>query len=1130
MSSLPNATCPMPAAAPREPIPGYVLRERLGAGGYGEVWKADAPGGLFKAVKIVFGHLSDARAARELKALERIKQIRHPMLLSLERIELVDEQLVVVTELADMSLRDRFNEHRRDGHCGIPRDELLQHLCDAADGLDYLFERHSLQHLDVKPENLLLVGGRVKVADFGLVKDLHDTNVSIVGGLTPLYAPPELFEGRPNRHSDQYSLAVMYQELLTGKPPFDGRTPAQIAIQQMQGAPDLALLPRLDQPVIARALSKNPDQRYHNCRALVDHLRDVAKKGSVRPRSIAATGVPAFPSKDGQSTTVATASVFANSGNRASELPLPNQIRVLPPLSVEGISSALRPTLFIGLGGTAIKLIAEIRERLTERQCDTPRVPCFRFLAVDTDADDLNRTVDGRHVHWGMGEWVHLPLRTGTEYRERSGRLLEWLGRRWLFNIPRSMKTEGIRPLGRLAFVDHCERVQSAIAQALHVMREEASVRISSESTQREVQANAPRVVIVGHVGGGTASGSIFDLACAARTEMARCQQPDCVELLLIHSTPRRSGARDLALANTLVHLRELCDMLQSPQGYPGEPNCGIPAFETSRVAPARIRLVHLGDDLDEFEYRDKVKCLGDYLARETAAPAADLLARLNTGTETARTYATIESLGLRSLTGELGALPRKIAAHVANQTMESWFSQPLPVSSGRKSSLAELDEILSSNVAVGDEVLVGVTSGVFRALKLDKEDLIAAVRNDAHQLLGEAPELYWNRIFDRVLDPATGHSRGADVALTIRRIVGHADASECQGSFLPLESQLLQVGGQLGEQRAGSLQQCLSRILDVHGPRVHSALELARSIRQRIGTVGDELQKEITLLNAQLTEGLQRATAADSTGKPTRGDNGTTRRREAWLAYARCEEHWAILRGVEAALLCVQAMADELLQQLTEFARRVRQIASLSVPLPEERDWSSDALELRDWALASVSQWVVAVDQQLDQRFLESGLRLSQLLTGSEKDWDGFSDTIQEVACRTVMTSILDRTLTSASDSDEIDHNASQLAMLVKNASPKLVASGGLQQWSIIASETDHALCELLQGELEAALGQRATCLTDVSGDLLVCCHMSAIPVENTIRGLLGDRDDLIEIADRLHARIDVEWSPIIG
>src|SRR5947209_8041487 len=139
-----------------EPIPGYRLVKKIGTGGYGEVWEANVPGGLTKAVKIIYGSKDDVRAGQELKALHRIREVRHPFLLSLERVEIIGDQVFIVTELADRSLADRFQECREAGLPGIPRDELLGYFRDAADALDYMNEHYDLQHLDIKPSNLLL--------------------------------------------------------------------------------------------------------------------------------------------------------------------------------------------------------------------------------------------------------------------------------------------------------------------------------------------------------------------------------------------------------------------------------------------------------------------------------------------------------------------------------------------------------------------------------------------------------------------------------------------------------------------------------------------------------------------------------------------------------------------------------------------------------------------------------------------------------------------------------------------------------------------------------------------------------------------------------------------------------------
>ncbi len=270
-------------AANAEPIPGYRLIEPLGSGGFGEVWKCEAPGGLFKAVKFVRGETdaihedSPPGAEQELWALQRVKSLRHPFLLGLDRVEYVEGELVIVMELADCSLYDLLVEYKAAGKPGVPRAELLRYFAEAAEALDMLNQEHGLQHLDVKPRNLFLLGRHVKVADFGLVISLAELSGNAphavqMGGGTPVYASPESFLGAITLFSDQYSLAVTYYELLVGAPPFAGKTFRQLALQHLQDEPELTRLPESDRAVVARALAKEPRQRFSSCLAFVRAL------------------------------------------------------------------------------------------------------------------------------------------------------------------------------------------------------------------------------------------------------------------------------------------------------------------------------------------------------------------------------------------------------------------------------------------------------------------------------------------------------------------------------------------------------------------------------------------------------------------------------------------------------------------------------------------------------------------------------------------------------------------------------------------------------------------------------------------------------------------------------------------
>jgi hypothetical protein len=122
---------------------------------------------------------------------------------------------------------------------------------------------------------------------------------TITAGITPMYAAPETFEGKASHFCDQYSLAIVYQELLTGRRPFDGKNPQQLLVQHVRGTPDLAPLPLADKPIVDKALAKQAGERYARCADFVRALRQAP--------DIAVTLAPATPLPD-QPTVVASAS------------------------------------------------------------------------------------------------------------------------------------------------------------------------------------------------------------------------------------------------------------------------------------------------------------------------------------------------------------------------------------------------------------------------------------------------------------------------------------------------------------------------------------------------------------------------------------------------------------------------------------------------------------------------------------------------------------------------------------------------------------------------------------------------------------------------------------------------------
>src|SRR3989441_763776 len=197
------------------------------------------------------------------------------------------------------SLRVRLTRHGE-----LPVNQAIRMLREIASALAYAHE-HGIVHRDIKPENVLLSGGSAMVTDFGVAKALSASSNAEHGGLTslgvalgtPAYMSPEQASADPSvdHRADIYSVGVLAYELLTGQPPFAGRTPQNLLAAHVTEAPEAitkrrASLPPALAALVMRCLEKRPADRPQSASEVVHALDDIttSRGGSRRWGAIAA--------------------------------------------------------------------------------------------------------------------------------------------------------------------------------------------------------------------------------------------------------------------------------------------------------------------------------------------------------------------------------------------------------------------------------------------------------------------------------------------------------------------------------------------------------------------------------------------------------------------------------------------------------------------------------------------------------------------------------------------------------------------------------------------------------------------------------------------------------------------------
>ncbi|HEU5100496.1 MAG TPA: protein kinase [Roseiflexaceae bacterium] len=265
--------------APRTPaLKGYQLRESIGAGGFGAVYRAVQPGvGRDVAVKFIRPeYASQPDFIRRFEAEAQIvARLEHPQIVPLyDYWRDPSGAYLVMRYVRGGNLQAALES----GPWPVERTTRLLEQIGAALAFAH---RHRVVHRDLKPANILLDGdGNAYLADFGIAKDMGMANAlgetqpgALIG--SPAYLSPEQLRDEPiTLRSDIYSLGVLLYEALTGAHPFGNLPPAERLYQQLHGhlpslrasCPDLS--PKLD-VVIQRATAKAPAERYPDVAAML---------------------------------------------------------------------------------------------------------------------------------------------------------------------------------------------------------------------------------------------------------------------------------------------------------------------------------------------------------------------------------------------------------------------------------------------------------------------------------------------------------------------------------------------------------------------------------------------------------------------------------------------------------------------------------------------------------------------------------------------------------------------------------------------------------------------------------------------------------------------------------------------
>ena len=248
------------------PLDGYTIEHALGRGGFGEVYYALSDSGRQVALKAVQNY-EDI----ELRGISHCMNLKSPHLVSIFDVRHNDrgDAFVIMEFVAGPSLRELLDESPE----GLGAEKAAWFVREMAKGLALLHDA-GVVHRDLKPHNVFVEDGYVKVGDYSLSKTMsssHRSGHTMTVG-TVHYMAPEISLGRYDKTVDIYALGVMLYEMLTGSPPFVGETMGEVLMKHMAGDIDVSGIEEPFASVVLKAMAQAPEDRYQSVDEMVEAL------------------------------------------------------------------------------------------------------------------------------------------------------------------------------------------------------------------------------------------------------------------------------------------------------------------------------------------------------------------------------------------------------------------------------------------------------------------------------------------------------------------------------------------------------------------------------------------------------------------------------------------------------------------------------------------------------------------------------------------------------------------------------------------------------------------------------------------------------------------------------------------